>query len=150
MLRVSVTGGKRLVRIDIDYQGDLHCSAVHGPSGRTLETDAPVDNHGRGESFSPTDLLATALGTCMSTVMGILARERGYDLEGMTVRVIKLMTPPPRRVAKLEVTLDIPAERAEKIDATGRADLERRANECPVRLSILPAIDVPTTFHWGA
>jgi putative redox protein len=138
-----------LVRIDIAYEGDLHCHAVHAPSGRTLETDAPVDNHGRGESFSPTDLLATALGTCMSTVMGILARERGYALDGMTVRVNKLMTPPPRRVARLEVTLDVPSERAAGIDAAGRADLERRANECPVRLSILPAIEVPITFNWG-
>jgi putative redox protein len=139
-----------LVRIDISYEGDLHCRAVHGPSGKTLETDAPVDNHGRGESFSPTDLLATALGTCMSTVMGILARERGYPLEGTRVQVIKLMTPPPRRVARLEVTLDVPRENAARIDAAGRADLERRANECPVRLSLLPAIDVPIAFHWGS
>ena len=139
-----------MVRIDISYEGDLHCRAVHGPSGKTLETDAPVDNHGRGESFSPTDLLATALGTCMSTVMGILARERGYPLEGTRVQVIKLMTPPPRRVARLEVTLDVPRENAARIDAAGRADLERRANECPVRLSLLPAIDVPIAFHWGS
>jgi putative redox protein len=139
-----------LVRIDISYEGNLHCRAVHGPSGRVLETDAPVDNHGRGESFSPTDLLATALGCCMQTVMGILAQERGYNLEGSAVRVIKHMTPPPRRVARLEVTLDVPTARAAGIDATGRADLERRANECPVRLSLLPAIDVPITFNWGS
>jgi putative redox protein len=139
-----------LVRIDIEYEGELHCRAVHEPSGVSLETDAPVDNHGRGASFSPTDLLATGLGTCMATVMGILARERGYELTGMTVRVIKHMTPPPRRVARLEVTLTIPEAGAAGIDAQGRADLERRANECPVRLSILPAIDVPIAFHWGA
>ena len=139
-----------MVRIDIEYEGDLHCHAVHGPSGKALETDAPVDNHGRGESFSPTDLLATALGTCMATVMGILARERNYPLRGMKIRVVKQMTPPPRRVARLDVTLDIPPASAAAIDAAGRADLERRANECPVRLSLLPAIEVPVGFNWGA
>jgi len=138
-----------LVRIDIRYEGDLHCRAVHEPSGAALETDAPVDNQGRGTSFSPTDLLATGLGTCMLTVMGILARERGYVLDGTEVSVKKHMTPPPRRVARLEVTLAVPAAGAAGIDATGRADLERRANECPVRLSLLPAIEVPITFNWG-
>jgi putative redox protein len=150
VLRIQRTGGKRLVRIDIRYEGELHCRAVHAPSGATLETDAPVDNHGRGASFSPTDLLATGLGTCMLTVMGILARERGYVLEGTRVTVQKHMTPPPRRVARLDVTLDVPQASAAAIDATGRADLERRANECPVRLSLLPAIDVPLKFNWGS
>ena len=139
-----------MVRIDIKYEGELHCSAVHGPSGRTLDTDAPVDNHGRGSSFSPTDLLATSLGCCMATVMGILAEERGYRLEGMAIGIVKHMTPPPRRVARLDVTLHIPAAGAVGIDTAGRADLERRANECPVRLSLLPAIDVPIEFSWGS
>jgi putative redox protein len=137
-----------LVRIDIRYEGELHSRAVHAPSGSVLETDAPVDNHGRGASFSPTDLLATGLGTCMMTVMGILARERGYVLDDSRVTVIKHMTPPPRRVARLDVTVDFSAATA-GIDAAGRADLERRANECPVRLSLLPAIDVPIQFNWG-
>lgn len=141
-----------MVRIDIRYEGELHCAATHAPSGASLATDAPVDNHGRGESFSPTDLLATGLGCCMLTVMGILAQERGfpYGLEGTSVRVEKLMTPPPRRVARLEVVLDVPTEGAQKLDAAQRSALEQRANECPVRLSILPAIDVPITFNWGA
>jgi len=138
-----------LVRIDIEYEGDLHCSAVHGPSGRTLDTDAPVDNHGRGASFSPTDLLATSLGCCMATVMGILAEERGYRLTGTAISVVKHMTPPPRRVARLDVHLAVPEASAAGIDAQGRADLEKRANECPVRLSLLPAIDIPITFSWG-
>ena len=137
-----------MVRIDIDYTGDLHCRATHAPSGQSLETDAPVDNHGRGESFSPTDLLATSLGTCMATTMDILGRERGYRLGGMTITVVKHMTPPPRRVARLDVKLVMP-ETVANIDAQGRADLERRANECPVRLSLLPAIDVPVHFDWG-
>jgi putative redox protein len=119
VLRIRRTGGKRLVRIDIRYDGELHCHAVHAPSGSVLETDAPLDNHGRGATFSPTDLLATGLGTCMLTVMGILARERGYVLDGTRVSVIKHMTPPPRRVARLDVTLEIPAAGAAGIDPPG-------------------------------
>ena len=138
-----------MVRIDIRYEGNLHCAARHAPSGSGLETDAPVDNQGRGESFSPTDLLATGLGTCMLTTMGILARERGILLDGSEVTVIKHMTPPPRRVARLDVTLRVPAAAATKIDPQNRADLEQRGNECPVRLSLLPAIDVPIAYDWG-
>ena len=81
-----------MVDINVEYQGDLHCRAVHGPSSAVLVSDAPVDNQGRGESFSPTDLVATGLGTCMATVMGILARKHGYALEGMRVHVKKHMT----------------------------------------------------------
>jgi putative redox protein len=122
---------------------------VHTPSGRALETDAPVDNQGRGESFSPTDLLATGLGTCMITTMGILARERGWDLAGTTVTVEKHMTPPPRRVARLATEIRIPERGAGGIDATGRQALEEKAHQCPVRISLLPAIEVPLTFYWG-
>jgi putative redox protein len=149
VLRVSPTGGKRLVRIDITYTGDLHCRAVHGPSNVALETDAPVDNRGRGASFSPTDLLATALGTCMATSMGIHAKDQSLPIEGMTIVVVKHMTPPPRRVARLDVKLTIPAAQAARIDATARAALEERAKNCPVRLSLLPAVDVPITFDWA-
>lgn len=138
-----------MVRIDISYDGDLRCKAVHAPSGRALETDAPVDNQGRGESFSPTDLLATGLGTCTITTMGILARERGWDLTGTTVVVEKHMSPPPRRVARLVAEIRVPAEGASGIDAAGRAALEEKAHTCPVRVSLLPAIEVPITFHWG-
>jgi putative redox protein len=149
VLSVSLTGGKRLVRIDITYSGELHCHAVHAPSGRELETDAPVDNRGRGTSFSPTDLLATSLGTCMATTMGIHAQDHGLPLAGLAITVVKSMTPPPRRVARLDVELRVPAGTATQIDAEGRAALERRAHECPVRLSLLPAIDVPIRFQWG-
>jgi putative redox protein len=138
-----------LVRIDITYTGDLHCRAVHGPSNVALETDAPVDNRGRGASFSPTDLLATALGTCMATTMGILAEDRHLPIEGMTIVVVKYMTPPPRRVARLDVRLAVPAAQAARIDAAGRAALEERAHNCPVRLSLLPAVEVPIEFDWG-
>ena len=103
-----------MVEIDVVYEGDLHAEARHGPSGATLTTDAPKDNEGRGESFSPTDLVATALGTCMITIMGIAARRKSLALEGARVRVKKLMTMDPvRRIGKLEVVFDLPAARAQ-------------------------------------
>ena len=84
-----------MIEIHIDYQGDLRTHAVHGPSQTELITDAPVDNQGRGESFSPTDLVATALGTCMATIMGIVAKRKQIDLRGMTIRVEKHMSADP-------------------------------------------------------
>jgi len=86
-----------MVEIDIEYEGDLHCRAMHGPSSAVLSTDAPKDNQGKGEAFSPTDLLATALGACMMTVMGIYARTKGVDLKGTHVHVTKEMVADPRR-----------------------------------------------------
>ena len=134
-----------MVRIDVRYEGGLHCSAVHGPSGRTLETDAPVDNHGRGESFSPTDLVATALGTCMATIMGIVADRHGWNIDGTTMKNDKGMTTDgPRRIERLGVPIESPA----KLDDEARRTLENAAHTCPVRLSILPAIDVPVEFRW--
>jgi len=138
-----------VVDILIEYEGDLHCSARHGPSGSTLVTDAPVDNRGRGEAFSPTDLVATGLGACMVTVMGILANERGYRLEGTSVHVKKHMTATkPRRIARLAVRMEIPPESSASIDEQGRRDLEHAARTCPVRLSLLDAIDVPIELDW--
>ncbi|PYJ64980.1 MAG: osmotically inducible protein OsmC, partial [Verrucomicrobia bacterium] len=87
-----------MVKVDIRYTGDLHCDATHGPSESKISTDAPTDNRGKGEAFSPTDLVATALGTCMSTTMGIKAQELGVDLRGMAVSIEKEMSnDPPRR-----------------------------------------------------
>src|SRR5208283_5281130 len=98
-----------MVAIQLEYQGDLHCKAVHGPSGAELSTDAPVDNQGRGESFSPTDLVATALGSCMLTVMGILARTLGIDIAGAKASVEKEMTSAaPRRIQSLKVRIEMP------------------------------------------
>jgi putative redox protein len=137
-----------MVDILVAYEGDLHCTAIHGPSSSTLATDAPVDNHGRGATFSPTDLVATALGTCMATVMGILARKRGWSLEGTRLHVRKEMTAtPPRRIARLGVRLDMASATA-SLDAPAREELERTAHTCPVRLSLLDAIDVPVEFVW--
>src|SRR5688572_3727308 len=98
-----------MVKIEVAYEGGLHCRAQHGPSKNELTTDAPVDNHGRGESFSPTDLVATALGTCMATVMGIFAERHEIDLRGMTVSVTKEMTTQGiRRIARLTVDIHVP------------------------------------------
>jgi putative redox protein len=138
-----------MVKVEVAYLGQLRCNATHGPSGMTLATDAPKDNQGRGEAFSPTDLVATALGTCMLTTMGIRARERGWPLEGMRLSVEKHMTQaPPRRIAKLAVRIDVPGS-AQLADAD-RAFLEHTAHNCPVRISILEGIEVPVHFDWAA
>src|SRR5690348_3988504 len=98
-----------MVEITATYEGQLHCNAKHGPSGSTLSTDAPKDNMGKGESFSPTDLVATALGTCMLTTMGIVAQRHNLDMTGATVRVEKHMTTSgPRKIARLPVEIRIP------------------------------------------
>ena len=137
-----------MVDIYVEYEGDLHCRAEHGPSGAVLATDAPVDNHGLGASFSATDLVATGLGTCILTVIGILAKKRGYRLEGARVHVKKTMTPaPPRRIAELAVEITLPP-RATRSVAEARTELEQIANQCPVRLSLLDAIAVPMRFDW--
>jgi putative redox protein len=139
-----------VVDIDITYEGELHCTAIHRPSRARLETDAPVDNQGRGDSFSPTDLVATGLGVCMATVMGILARKKGYAIEGMRVHVRKVMTAtPPRRIARLEAELTLSAEQGAALGPEARAELEQAAHTCPVRLSLLDAIEVPVQFDWS-
>src|SRR5271169_4141763 len=123
------------VEIDIVYEGGLRCRATHGPSKKQLITDAPVDNHGRGESFSPTDLVATALGTCMLTIMGIVADREGLDLSGTTVKVAKeMVTSPTRRIGRLSVEIHVPA-------ALGEEDQQRlkaAALTCPVHKSLHP------------
>jgi putative redox protein len=138
-----------MVKVEVAYLGQLRCNATHGPSGMTLATDAPKDNKGRGEAFSPTDLVATALGTCMLTTMGIRAQERGWSLEGMRLSVEKHMTQaPPRRIAKLAVRIGVPG--SAQLAAADRAFLEQTAHNCPVRISILEAIEVPVHFDWAA
>jgi putative redox protein len=137
-----------MIDIDVLYEGQLHCSATHRPSAATLATDAPVDNHGLGQSFSPTDLVGAALGTCMATVMGIHARKQKLPIEGARLNVQKHMTTsPPRRIAKLAVRIEMP-EGARAVPAPARAELEHIANTCPVRLSVLDAIEVPVEFVW--
>ncbi|MGD0831132.1 MAG: OsmC family protein [Terracidiphilus sp.] len=135
-----------MVAIQIEYQGELHCTAVHGPSGTELNTDAPKDNQGRGESFSPTDLVATALGSCMLTVMGITARTLNIDIGGTTAIVEKEMTTtPPRMIASLNVKIRVP----QIISKENQQKLERAAHTCPVHKSLHPDIKSPIEFTWG-
>lgn len=134
-----------MVEINITYEGDLHCRAVHGPSGVVIETDAPVDNQGKGESFSPTDLLATSLGVCNLTLMGIYARGHNIDMDGTKVRVEKHMTKEkPRKVERLVVEMDLPSG----IPVDRREALEHAARTCPVSLSISPEITVDLSFNY--
>jgi|LakMenEpi03Aug12_release.lakeMendotaPanAssembly.Ray.scaffolds.fasta_scaffold288498_2 putative redox protein len=134
-----------MVKLSSTYEGGLRCRAVHGPSGTALVTDAPTDNHGKGESFSPTDLVATALGACMMTVMGIVAERHGVDLTGMTAETEKVMTAqPPRRIASLRTRLVIPLP----ADHPHRERLETAARACPVHASLHPEIDAAIEFVW--
>ena len=134
-----------MVEIDIVYEGDLRCRAIHGPSGSGIATDAPVDNQGRGEAFSPTDLLATALGTCMMTTMGIFARRKGIDLAGSRVRVVKEMVADPlRRVGRVGVVLDLPG----RLAPAERQALENAAHTCPVHKSLHPDVSIDVVFRY--
>lgn len=133
-----------MTNITCTYTGDLHCEAIHSGSGATLSTDAPLDNEGKGEAFSPTDLLATSLATCMLTIMGITARSRDWSLEGASASVDKVMsTDGPRRIDTLRVTLQLP----EQLDDDQRALLQRVAEQCPVKRSIVPLINAE--IHWA-
>ena len=132
-----------MTRIDSRYSGQLRCHSQHGPSGSTLDTDAPTDNQGKGERFSPTDLVATALSTCMLTIMGIVAERHGWSLEGCSARVEKTMTSePPRRIARLTVWVQLPAS----LDERQRDVLRRAAEACPVKRSLQGAVAME--LHW--
>lgn len=135
-----------MVEIKAVYNGDLHCNAVHQPSGSVIETDAPKDNMGKGEKFSPTDLLATALGTCVLTVMGIAARKINVDIKGTTATVQKEMqSVPVRRIAKLIVNVTVPMRLSEE----HKEILAHAALNCPVHKSLHPEIHAPIEFSWG-
>jgi putative redox protein len=134
-----------MVEIKLTYEGDLHSSAVHLPSGNILVTDAPLDNNGLGQAFSPTDLLATALGSCMATVIGIVAKRKEIAVEGMTVNVRKFMSDDqPRRVKRLELDLNLPLPESHP----DRKLLESAARGCPVHHSIHPDIEVVMNWVW--
>ena len=135
-----------MVTITAIYQGELRCEAVHTPSGTTLPTDAPKDNQGKGESFSPTDLVATALGTCMLTTMGIAARKYGYNIDGSTVTVIKeMVATPARRIGSLQTTIMVP----HVLNDEQKKKMESAALGCPVHKSLHPDIALPVTFVWA-
>jgi putative redox protein len=132
-----------MVEVTGRYTGDLRCEATHGPSGTKLMTDAPADNMGRGELFSPTDLVATALGTCVVTTMAIVATRRGIDFSSATFHVEKhIAADPVRRIGRLPVTIRMSAA----IAPADRTVLERAAHTCPVHKSLHPDVEAPITF----
>jgi len=136
-----------MVRIDIEYQGDLHCRALHGPSQHSLKTDAPTDNGGEGGSFSPTDLVATAYGTCVATILGLQAKKCGIDLTGMLVEVTKEMTVSnPRRIARLSTVVRMPIQKS----ADPKCVLEQSVASCPVGRSLHPEVEKPIAFLYRA
>lgn len=127
------------------YSGHLRTEATHTASGTTILTDAPVDNHGRGEAFSPTDLVCAALGSCMMTIMGIVAERHELDLTGVSFAVTKHMAAEPRRIAQIDVSFQLPATLAAK----DRTLLENAARTCPVALSLNPEIQQQVHFAYG-
>lgn len=133
-----------MVKMSGHYQGEKHCEVIHGPSNSSIATDAPKDNNGKGEAFSPTDLLGAATGTCMLTVMAINAEKEGIELKGSRVTVEKEMAQNPRRVSKLTIGLHLP----QSVPREHRQKLETLALNCPVKLSLHPDLDLPVHFHY--
>ncbi|WP_291108708.1 OsmC family protein [Flavobacterium sp. UBA6195] len=129
---------------NITYVGDLRTVCIHLQSGTQILTDAPTDNHGKGEAFSPTDLVATALGSCMVSIMGIKSKDLDVDLKDSTVSITKIMQAEPRKIAKIEVILNMSIETSEK----NKTILERAAMTCPVLLSLHPDIEKDVVFNW--
>ena len=128
------------------YDGDLRTTCTHLRSNNSFETDAPVDNNGKGERFSPTDLMATSLATCMVTVMGIKARTMGFDLNGVKVEVEKIMKADPRRIGGINLFFHFP-DQLKEVDEKSRQILRHTGNTCPVQQSIHPDIEV--NVDWG-
>lgn len=126
------------------YKGELRCECTHLQSGTIIETDAPTDNRGKGERFSPTDTICVGLATCIITTMGIRALDMQVDLTGSRLEVTKHMLAEPRRIGKIEVTLNLPGEIAEK----DRLVLEKIGDNCPVMKSLHPDLEVVTKYLW--
>jgi putative redox protein len=133
-----------MVEMHAKYVGEKHCEIVHLPSSSVIETDAPKDNNGRGERFSPTDMVGAALATCVLTTMAIMAERDGINMVGATARVTKTMNPNPRRIAKLPVTVEMPTGIAKE----ARAKLEAAANACPVHRSLHPELEAPIEINY--
>ena len=142
-----------MATIDITYLGDLRTEDQHLQSGTCILTDAPTDNQGRGEAFSPTDLVANALGTCILTTMAILSRREGIELEKSRASVTKIMSSqPPRRIARIEIDMTLRASTADGTPLTDgqRATIERIAHTCPVAISLHPDLEQAVTVKWEA
>ncbi len=132
-----------MVEVDVVYTGSLRCEATHGPSGNKIQTDAPKDNMGKGEAFSPTDLVATALGGCMLTIIGIVGQKNNIAVEGAKAHVTKEMaTEGIRRISRLAVTITFPQTYSDK----EKSLLENAAMTCPVHKSLHPEVDAPVEF----
>ncbi len=128
------------------YNGHLRCTCTHLQSGTVIETDAPTDNHGKGERFSPTDTLCVSLATCVVTTMALKATDMGIELAGTEISVTKHMLSEPRRIGKIDVVLNFPAKlQAEEKD---RIILERVGNNCPVAKSLHPDLEVNIEYKW--
>lgn len=130
---------------EIIYVGELRTEATHLRSGTVILTDAPVDNHGKGEAFSPTDLVATALGSCMVSIMGILGNEHDIDIVGAKVEIVKYMASDPRRISAIDVDMYMPNK---SYTAKEKSMLEHSARTCPVAKSLHPDIEQNISFHW--
>ncbi|MCO6163585.1 OsmC family protein [Flavobacterium sp. NRK F7] len=128
----------------ITYVGELRTTCIHLQSGTEILTDAPTDNHGKGEAFSPTDLVATALGSCMVSIMAIKTKDLDIDLKDSTLSVTKIMQAEPRKIAKIIVELNLSIATSDK----NKTILERAAMTCPVLLSLHPDIEKEVTFNW--
>jgi putative redox protein len=137
---------KKNMTSTVIYEGELRTVALHNASGTTIETDAPVDNQGKGERFSPSDLVATALGSCMLTIMGQKARDLDIPLKGTSIDIQKTMKPDPRRIAGISLTFHLPA--GLHLSEKHKTILQRAAETCPVKYSIHPDIDVQINFNW--
>lgn len=129
------------------YKGELRTVATHIASGTVIETDAPVDNQGKGERFSPTDLVATALATCMCTIMGIAARAHQIDIDGVSCEIQKIMVADPRRIGEIIVDLHFPVSNS--YDDKQKKILEHAAMTCPVFQSLHPDLKKTVSFHWA-
>jgi putative redox protein len=134
-----------MVKSETVYLGHLHCEITHAPSHSKIATDAPKDNNGKGEAFSPTDLVGAALGSCILTTMAMVADRDGVNIEGAHAQVEKEMSANPRRIETLRVNISLPAT----IPAEYRPKLERIAHACPVHKSLHPEIQIPVTFTYG-
>lgn len=130
----------------VEYKGNLRCECTHLQSGTVIETDAPTDNRGKGERFSPTDAVCVALATCAITTMAMKAGDMGIELAGTSIAVTKYMLPDPRRIGKIDLVLRFDA--GLQLDEKDRQILERTGNNCPVIKSLHPDLEVNMTYQW--
>ena len=129
---------------NVTYLGELRTNAVHLASENSFITDAPLDNQGKGEAFSPTDIVSTALASCLLTIMGIKARDLGIDIAGTTAKVSKIMTSSPRRINEIKIAISI----SKSFDTKTQSLLERAALKCPVANSLHPDLNQNISFNW--